>query len=252
MPAELRPAELTALAERQLAELTARFDRSAPIGPTDNLAVAHGWAGMLYAALQWCRTTGTEPPAGVERRLVELAALAEPAGRGVRWPWLTGGGKRVGYMPGWCNGSAGFVFLWTLAWRTFGSERFLDLATGAAWDAWEAPDRVGSLCCGLVGRAYALLNLHRHTGERVWLARARDLAVRAAREESFSERFPHSLYKGDLGLAVLAADLERPEEAAMPFFEEERWSDATEPAGARSEDRRGADPTPGRDGAGPG
>jgi len=30
-----------------------------------------------------------------------------------------------------------------------------------------------------------------------------------------------SLYKGDLGVAVLAADLERPELARLPMFEEE-------------------------------
>jgi hypothetical protein len=34
------------------------------------------------------------------------------------------------------------------------------------------------------------------------------------------EGLPHSLYKGDVGVAVLIADLERPEFAAMPFFEE--------------------------------
>lgn len=31
--------------------------------------------------------------------------------------------------------------------------------------------------------------------------------------------YPHSLFKGHMGLAVLAADLERPEAARMPFFE---------------------------------
>jgi serine/threonine-protein kinase len=71
----------------------------------------------------------------------------------------------------------------------------------------------------LAGRAYALLNLYRATGERVWIERARRLAERAARWGSAQEEHPHSLWKGDLGLAVLAADLERPEAARMPFFE---------------------------------
>ena len=36
--------------------------------------------------------------------------------------------------------------------------------------------------------------------------------------EQFALR-PESLYKGELGIAVLAADLERPEQACMPLFE---------------------------------
>jgi serine/threonine-protein kinase len=126
-------------------------------------------------------------------------------------------------MPGWCNGSAGFVFLWTLAHRELGDPAWLALAEAAAMNAWESPDGNGSLCCGLGGRAYALLNYHRHAGGPEWLARARDLANRAALDvEKASER-EDSLYKGSIGVALLAADLARPEAAAMPFFEEEGW-----------------------------
>ena len=76
-----------------------------------------------------------------------------------------------------------------------------------------------TLCCGLAGRAYALLNLYRHTKETVWLDRARDLAARAARVGNIPKEYSHSLYKGEFGLAVLAADLDQPNEATMPFFE---------------------------------
>jgi hypothetical protein len=37
--------------------------------------------------------------------------------------------------------------------------------------------------------------------------------------------FARSLYKGEFGLAVLAADLEVPDEAVMPFFEPFGYSD---------------------------
>jgi hypothetical protein len=33
----------------------------------------------------------------------------------------------------------------------------------------------------------------------------------------------HSLYKGDLGLALLIADLDQPGAAAMPMFAPEGW-----------------------------
>jgi hypothetical protein len=36
-------------------------------------------------------------------------------------------------------------------------------------------------------------------------------------------QIPFSLYKGDIGVAVLVAELERPESSAMPFFEDEAW-----------------------------
>jgi len=37
----------------------------------------------------------------------------------------------------------------------------------------------------------------------------------------------HSLYKGDTGVAVLTADLDHPEGAAMPFFSAEGWTQLT-------------------------
>lgn len=205
------------------------LDHLPAMSPQQGLGIAHGWAGSLYASLHWWRTSGEGPPGRWDERLNALADLAEPSGRGVRWPWIAGDGRSMGSMPGWCNGSAGFVFLWTLAWRLLGESRYLDLALGAGWDAWESADTTANLCCGLAGRAWALLNLYKNTGESLWLARARDLAERAAREGAFSEHFPHGLYKGELALLPLAVDLERPEEAAFPFFEEEGWEQPSSP-----------------------
>lgn len=192
----------------------------------DYPGIAHGWAGFLYATLQWCRASGANIPAGLEPRLQQLSELAEPQGRGLTWPWMLQfeKGGDPAYMSGWCNGSSGYLFLWTLAWRLLENPVYLDLAEGAAWDAWDAPDTAASLCCGLVGRSYALLNLHKHTGEPRWLERARELGRRAAEFGQFEESHPHSLYKGEISLAVLAADLEHPETALFPFFEEEGWT----------------------------
>jgi serine/threonine-protein kinase len=212
--------EVLALGDVLLADLWRQLDAEPPIAFNDrlpNLGIAHGWAGYLYATLRWCRSAGVARPGNLEARLAELGEAARPWGRGLRWPW----GRSS--MPGWCNGSAGFVHLWTLAHRELRDPAFAALAEGAAWNAWESREGGGSLCCGLGGRAYALLNLHRHGGGREWLDRARVLADRAALEiERASER-EDSLYKGKTGVALLAADLACPETAVMPFFEEEGW-----------------------------
>jgi serine/threonine-protein kinase len=225
-PAAVAKARLLSYGKDLDAHLGTILDGFAPIGAPASLAntaVAHGWAGLLYPSLCWRAASGQELPSALRMRLEQLASRAEPVGRGLYWPW----GRRA-VIPGWCNGSAGFVFLWTEAFRALGDAAFLDLAAGAAWTAWETATRDPTLCCGMTGQAYALLNLHRHTGDAVWLRRAETLASRAA--EAFPpaaaplvdappESRPGSLYYGLAGLAALGADLERPLEARMPFFE---------------------------------
>ncbi len=195
-----------------------------------NLGIAHGWAGLLYTVSRWCMVRRSDLPDFVERRLDELADCAEPSGRGVAWRWLEKGDPRgkLTYASGWCNGSAGFVFLWTLADRLFRRERFAELAEQAAWNTWESMAGPPHLCCGEAGRAYALLNLYRHNGGQTWLNRARALATRAVeRRDQIGDDDPlvseRSLYRGPVGIAVLIADLHRPEDACMPFFEDEGW-----------------------------
>jgi serine/threonine protein kinase len=190
------------------------------------LGIAHGWAGILYATMRWAEVSGMAMPASLRERLDQLAKLAEHTGRGIRWPVYTESRspKLEPYMAGWCHGSAGYVHLWMLAHRMFRDERYLTLAEGATWNAWEEPDANGSLCCGLAGRAYALLNVHRATGESEWLRRARHLGNKAAVGIRSRDVPVDSLYKGEIGIAVLAADLSKPEWSSMPFFEAEGWA----------------------------
>ncbi len=201
------------------------LDNYAPIGESSGLqdtGVAHGWAGILYASLVWNVAAARPMTDSLHRRLDQLAARAEPVARGLHWPW----GTRASF-PSWCNGSAGQVFLWTEAHRTALDERYLALAEGAAWSTWESPSRFASLCCGMSGQAYALLNFSRHTKDEIWLRRARKMASWAAElaaagaqtADTPPESRPGSLYNSLAGVAVLDADLERPLDARMPFFE---------------------------------
>jgi serine/threonine-protein kinase len=192
-----------------------------------NLGLAHGWAGALYALLRWGEVTDTTPAGATVRRLHELAALAEPAGRGVRWPWRylrEDGSATMNHMPGWCNGSAGFVHLWLAAHEATRDERFLVLAESAGWDAWEDPNDVTpDLCCGLAGRAYAALALYRATGDGTWVRRASEQAVRAGTCVREAGALVPQLYKGALGVALLQGELESPHLARMPLLESEGW-----------------------------
>jgi serine/threonine-protein kinase len=235
------PAALLALGDELLAGLWQEIELLPAIAgcaERSNLGVAHGWAGYLYATLQWCRAARRTLPASLSGRLDELAAAAESWGRGVRWRWhgmpadLGGhlsaapGGAAAPYaarwMAGWCNGSAGMVHLFALAARLLVDDRSWQLACAAGWNTWEAADTGGSLCCGIAGRAYALLDLYRQGAGDEWLTRARALAARAATSEPTA--LPDSLYRGRLGVALLAADLARPDTAAMPLFADEGWS----------------------------
>lgn len=191
-------------------------------GDATYLGAAHGWAGFLYAALQWSRVSGEPLPTEIPRRLDELAELTESSGRGVRWPCMSPtahAAKAPSYMSGWCNGSAGMVFLWSLAYEQFKHARFATLAERSGFNAWESGSGPASLCCGLAGQAYAMLNLHRLTGESVWARRAEDLVDRAITVPNTPESPRHSLYKGAMGVAVAAVDLEMPRYARMPMFE---------------------------------
>jgi len=228
---------LTTFGNEMLRNIWAELDTYRPIRECKQIAysgAAHGWAGILFATLNWCKASGAALPRHLEERLDELMRMAERFGRSYRWKWSIrqSGSSPQGsaYMAGWCNGSAGFVYLWTLAHRMIGLPEFARLAEGAAYDCWESESQIGNLCCGFGGQAYALLNMYKHSGDVAWLYRAQALTQRAARSIRdmpsggiFQDLVlrPDSLYKGELGIALLAEELNRPEFAAMPFFEME-------------------------------
>lgn len=221
-------ASLRTLGDAVQQELLRPAGRSSEAASIDASAgIAHGAGGIVYAALRWSTSTGASVPGQITPELDRLAALAQADGRGVSWPRPDG--KQVGDdVPGWCNGPAGMVHLWTAAHRWSGRAAHRALAESSAWSAWDAPGGYPDLCCGLAGRAYALLALYRHGGNAEWLRRAQVLGARAERalERRGELPYPLSLFKGVPGIIVLLADLARPESACMPFFETEGWPSA--------------------------
>ena len=214
-----------------------RLDERPEIALDDSwLGMAHGWAGTLYATLVWCRAAGRDLPSSFETRLTQLADLAIPFGRGVRWSRERAGRSAApaagrDSMPGWCHGSAGYVLLFHSAARWSELAGFRGMAEAAAWDVWDrfvaAPKQVSHLCCGLVGQAWSLLVQARETRDDAWVHRARAMAEAALQRPVFDRPgkdrpnvFNGALFKGEGSLPALLADLERPDEAVWPWLED--------------------------------
>jgi hypothetical protein len=72
------------------------------------------------------------------------------------------------------------------------------------------PEKGASICHGTAGNGYALLKAFDRTGDERWLVRARSFAVHALaqtkRLRAERGRGRHSLWTGDLGVALFAAD----------------------------------------------
>jgi serine/threonine-protein kinase len=207
-------------------------------GELTTLGAAHGWAGILYALLRWSGESGSSAPDGLGDRLTQLGAMATPVGRGLCWPYRSDvDAATTAMVTSWCNGAAGYIHLWTLAHRHFGDDAFLEWAQRAAWTTSEdisgAPNH---LCCGLSGRAYALLAMHRYTDEPRWLARAQMLADQAVAGSSTPYVRRDSLYHGDVGVALLTSDIHAPRYARMPYFEDEGWPSAPKGGTTRGPD----------------
>lgn len=167
---------------------------------------AHGGVGLLIADLLVHEALG-RALADDHLALLDSAARAADA---------RGAAPRTAQ---WCSGSAGEVLLWceaAAAAAAGAGHRHLRLASDAARhclaDAADHPD----LCCGLTGRAFALLRLHQVSGSVEWLDAARSLALAATR--SWAEvHDPGGLRKGRLGTALLVIELEDAPAAHWPL-----------------------------------
>ena len=124
--------------------------------------IAHGWAGILYVTLKWCITSKNSLPQKFFTRVEQL--VDEGIKRNGYTFWHLTANEKVGW-PGWCHGSAGFAFLWSLLFKFTNDEFFLDLAekTARHFLLTDNQNNNASLCCGMTGQAYALLNLFKIT-----------------------------------------------------------------------------------------
>jgi eukaryotic-like serine/threonine-protein kinase len=183
----------------------------------DYLGIAHGWSGLLYATLYWCSVSGQILPKHFMDRVEQLENCFIEKNAMIYWPIKNDDPQT---WPGWCNGNSGQVFFWSLLYKYSMDEKYLDIAERTArYIIQDKSSRNYNLCCGMAGQAYALLNLHNLTGEKIYIEHA--LGLKQGILEiiaSPSERI-NSLYKSTPGAGVLFCELERSALARMPLFE---------------------------------
>lgn len=107
----------------------------------------------------------------------------------------------------WCAGAPGIV----IAAADYLGEELLLAGAELVWRAGpHGMEKGASICHGTAGNGYAFLKTFERTGDELWLDRARRFAVRALEqvERARAERGlgRYSLFTGDLGTALFAAD----------------------------------------------
>ncbi len=190
-----------------------------------NLGLAHGWTGLCYSALRLHSSAGIPLPERFDECVEALSQHLQPAARGLSLPWRDAGSASMNSMPGWCNGAAGAVHLYTQLYEQSDSKRWLNTAEALAWNVWESRGGPIDLCCGHAGRIIALLAVHKVTGNEAWLERATMLAEQAVRQlggpsmwSKTANQDALSLFKGELGLALAVHAVLDPDQASMPMM----------------------------------
>jgi hypothetical protein len=162
------------------------------------LGPAHGAVGNVVALLQG------EPAEDVDTIAETLERTAIVEDGLANWPPIEGVdlvGRTGEIRVQWCHGAPGIV---SSAASYLPEEVFL----AGAELTWQAgPHGKGpGLCHGTAGNGYALLKAFGRTGDELWLDRARRFAMHALEQVEGRGRGHYSLFNGDLGVALYAAD----------------------------------------------
>lgn len=177
--------------------------------PVRYLGAGHGFAGNVYPFLRGAALL----PAGqvalvLERALATLQATVHRADGGANWFPGINPGRPAHWLPPVqdCHGAPGIVCRLAAAPRADEWDQLLAQAGELTWHA--GPLAKGaSICHGTAGSALAMLKLWRRSGQRVWLARGRALAMHAIgqveRHRAAYGMGRPSLWTGDLGLACV-------------------------------------------------
>ena len=217
---EIETRQLDTFGEKTMAAIWSELDGYPGVGEKgamEYLGIAHGWAGVLYATLHWCRASGQQLPQAFNMRMEQLRTCAREDDKGINWPVSVGSAHHAG---GWCKGNAGFLLLWTLLFRHTGDKSHLYLAESTARPILLPRQGTGfNLCCGFAGQAYSLLSLFNLTGNYKYLDAAKDMRTVLLDNIGSPYLYNNSLYKGEPGLATLLTEMVDPTQARMPLFE---------------------------------
>ena len=168
------------------------------------LGPAHGVVGNVLAVRVLLDETRRLE---LERETAAVLARTAIVEDGLANWWYRADGPPEELSVQWCSGAPGILS----SSGVYLDEELLLAGAGLVWRAGAHRAEKGpSICHGTAGSGYALLAVFERTGDEQWLVRARRLAVhalaqvRAARAERGRGRY--SLWTGDVGVALLAAD----------------------------------------------
>lgn len=166
--------------------------------PARYLGPAHGAVGSVLALLQG------EPTEDVRVIAETLERTAIVEGGLANWPPVEGldhVGRNGEIRVQWCHGAPGIV----ISAASYLPEELFLAGAELAWRA--GPHGKGpGLCHGTAGNGYALLKAFERTGDERWLERARRFAMHALEQVERRGRGYYSLFTGDVGVALFAAD----------------------------------------------
>jgi hypothetical protein len=188
------------LAARVMRALEARAARLEPEG------LAHGWAGVVLAALAW-QAVSRSLPQDVLRRAVRAAHPYRISSELHRW------------RMDWAHGHAGMALLFARAYVQLGDRQFLAWARSAAAEARAAALRGGGLLDGPAGIAYGMLAVAAADPEGPWRDAAWTIAGQILAHVDLPTRNPYGVWAGLGGVCCLALDLIHETEAGFPGVE---------------------------------
>jgi serine/threonine-protein kinase len=193
---------LPAARRRELREFRDQLIDRAAQARNNRLGFAHGVAGMIFAALTKGELQDTR------KAVAELQKETVMMRRGVRWPVRFGSSY---FMPGWCNGVAGHLLMWTRLWQLSGVAEDREMMERVAWGVLESVTAMGNVCCGAAGQAIALACFASAAGDPSWRRRA-SAFIESLRPRWPKDDHPQSLFRGELGLllARLECDSDTP------------------------------------------
>jgi Lanthionine synthetase C-like protein len=158
-----------------------------------SLTAPHGLVGIVLALRPDPRREQLERETGEV-----LAGLAVREDGLVNWPTRE---RRLKLQ--WCSGAPGIVA---------GAAPYLDeeLLLGGAELIWQAGpsgmEKGSGICHGTAGSGHAFLKVFERTGDELWLERARRFAMHALGQVGRRGVGRYSLWTGDVGVALYAAD----------------------------------------------
>jgi len=171
------------------------------------LGPPHGVVGNVLALLGGRDLLDRDRREKLERGTAAVLARTAVVEDGLaNWP-TTDGADLVG-LDGeirvqWCAGAPGTV----ISAAGYLDEELLLAGAELVWRAGPPGMEKGPcICHGTAGNGYAFLKTFERTGDELWLERARRFAVHALGQVERRGRGRYSLWTGDAGAAVFAAD----------------------------------------------